>query len=61
LTIENIYKIMGCREDYTNPTTYGELSWQSVKYYDTYSEDALDRWKNNLYRVATRRCAHIST
>jgi hypothetical protein len=38
LVIENIYKIMGCREDYINPTTDGELSWRSVKSYDTDSE-----------------------
>jgi hypothetical protein len=59
-TIENIYKVMGCREDYINPTTNGELSWRSVKSYDMDSEDALDRWKNNIYEVSTRRCAHIS-
>jgi hypothetical protein len=43
--IENIYKIMGHREDYINPTTDGELSWRSVKSYDMDSEDAMDRWK----------------
>jgi hypothetical protein len=26
--IENIYNITGCREDYINPTTDGELSWE---------------------------------
>jgi hypothetical protein len=58
-TIENIYKVTGHKEDYVNPTADGELSWRSVKYYDMDSEDALDRWKNQIYEVSTRRCAHI--
>jgi hypothetical protein len=58
--IENIYKITGCREDYINPTTDGELSWRSVKSYDMDSEDAMDRWKNKLYEVSTRRCVRIT-
>jgi hypothetical protein len=41
--IENIYKITGHKEYYINPTTYGELSWQSVKTYDMNFEDAMER------------------
>lgn len=37
LVVENIYKVTGCREDYVNPTMDEELSWRSVKSYDTYS------------------------
>jgi hypothetical protein len=59
-TIENIYKITGYREDYINPTTDGELSWRSVKSYDTDSEDAMERWKNKLYEVSTHRCVRIT-
>jgi hypothetical protein len=59
-SIENIYKVMGHREDYINPTADGELRWRSVKYYDMDSEDALDRWQNNLYEVSTRRCTRIT-
>jgi hypothetical protein len=44
LGIENNYKFMGCREEYINPTVDGELSWRSVKSYDTNYEDSLDRW-----------------
>jgi hypothetical protein len=55
--IENIYQITRCREDYINPMMDGELSWRSVKSYDTDSEDAMERWKNKLYEVSTRRCA----
>jgi hypothetical protein len=51
--IENIYKIMGCREVYINPTAYGELSQRSVKSYDIDSVDAMKRWKKNLYEVYT--------
>jgi hypothetical protein len=59
--IENIYKITGHREDYVNPTVDGELSWRSMKSYDTDSDDAMERWKNKLYEVSTRRCTHITT
>jgi hypothetical protein len=33
--IENIYKITKHMEDNINPTTNGELSWRSVKSYDS--------------------------
>jgi hypothetical protein len=56
--IENIYQITGHREDYINPTVDGELSWRSVKSYDIDSEDAMERWKNKLYEVSTRRCTN---
>jgi hypothetical protein len=59
LVIENIYKIIVSREDYINPTTDGKLSWRSVKSYDTDSEEAMDRWKNNLYEISTR-CVRIT-
>jgi len=59
--IENIYKVKGNREDYINPTADRELSWRSVRSYDADYEDALDRWKNNIYKVLTMRCTHIST
>jgi len=58
--IKNIYNIIGHKEDYINPTAYGELSWQSVKSYDTDSEDSMERWKNKLYEVSTRRCVKIT-
>jgi hypothetical protein len=41
LVIQNIYKIAGHKEDYINPTTNGDLSWRSVKYYDTDWEDSM--------------------
>lgn len=41
--IENIYQITGCREDYINSIIDGELSWRSVKSYNTNSEDAIER------------------
>jgi hypothetical protein len=57
--IENIYKIMGHREDYINPTMDGELSWRSVKSYDIDSEDAMERWQHKLYEISTRRCTKL--
>jgi hypothetical protein len=58
--IENIYKILGCREDYIKSPADGELSWRSVKSYDMDSENTMDRWKNKLYEISKRRCMHIS-
>jgi hypothetical protein len=42
--IEKIYKIMGPREDYINPTTNGESSCRSAKSYDMDFEDVMDGW-----------------
>jgi hypothetical protein len=42
LGVENIYKVIGHSEDYINPIADGKLRWRSVKYYDTYSDDALE-------------------
>jgi hypothetical protein len=49
--IENIYQTTGHIEDYINPTVDGELSWTSVKSYDTYSKYATERRKNKLYSL----------
>jgi hypothetical protein len=57
--IENIYKITWHREYYVNPMVDGELSWRSMKSYDIDSDDTMERWKNNIYEVSTRRCACI--
>jgi hypothetical protein len=55
--IENIYNITGPREYYANHTTNGNLRWISVCSYDTNSKDSMERWKNTLYEVSTRRCS----
>jgi hypothetical protein len=52
--IETIYQITGHKENYINPTMYGELIWRSVKSYDIDSEDAMERWKHKLYEVSAR-------
>jgi hypothetical protein len=57
--IENIYKATGCREDYINPITNGELRWRSVKYYDMDSKDSMERWKNKIYEVSRHKCVWI--
>jgi hypothetical protein len=36
------------------------MSSRSVKYYDTDSEEAMERWKNKLYEVSTRESARIT-
>jgi hypothetical protein len=43
-----------------NPTVDGELCLRSAKSYETYYEDSVDRWKNNLYEVSICRCARIT-
>jgi hypothetical protein len=60
LIIENIYKIIGHKEDYINPTTNRYLIWRSVKYHDMDSTDAMERWKNKIYEVSMRRCSPMS-
>lgn len=57
--IENIYKIIGLKEDYINPTADGELSWSSMKSYDIDLEDTMERWQHKLYEIFTRRCTCI--
>jgi hypothetical protein len=54
--IENIYTITGCREYYVNTMVDGEMSWRSVHSYDTDLENSMERWKNKIYDVSTRRC-----
>jgi hypothetical protein len=39
--IENIYNIIGHKEDYVNSTIDGELSWRIFFSYDTYSKDVM--------------------
>jgi hypothetical protein len=31
-----------------------------MKSYDTDSEDAIERWQQNMYEVSTQRCARIT-
>jgi hypothetical protein len=59
--IEKNFKITGHKEDHINTMVDGELSWRSVKSYEMDYEDAMERWKNKLYELSTRRCTHIST
>jgi hypothetical protein len=33
---------------------------RSAKPYEIDSEDAMERWKQNMYEVSTRRCARIT-
>jgi hypothetical protein len=55
--IENIYNITRRGVDYVNLTAEGELRWRSVHSYDTNSKYTMDKWKNKLYEISTRKCA----
>jgi hypothetical protein len=51
---ENVYKIIGCKEDDINTTTCGELNWWSVKSHDTDFEDSMERWQQKLYEAVRK-------
>ena len=58
--IENIYKLTTRQQDYINPTTDGNLSWQSESACSSNSEEALENWQNKMYEVSTLRCAKLT-
>lgn len=58
--IAELYNITAWREDYINPIVDEELSWRSICSYGTDSEESLERWKNRLHEMSTRRCAHVT-
>jgi hypothetical protein len=57
---ENIYKLTTRQHDYINPTSDGNLSWRSDNACSLDSEEALEKWKNKMYVVSTRRCARLT-
>jgi hypothetical protein len=42
--LENIYKLTERKQDYINPTAYGNLSWKSDSTFSSDSEEALENW-----------------
>jgi hypothetical protein len=58
--LENIYKLASRKQDYINPMTDGNLSWQSDNACSSDSEEALENWKNKIYGISTRRCARLT-
>ena len=58
--LDHLYKIMSLKEDYINPTTYGNLSCQSVRSCMPDSGDALENSQNMLHEVSMRRCLRIT-
>ena len=53
--IENIYHITSKREGYINHTIDAQIIYKSIYFYNIELEEALDRWKNRLYNVSSRR------
>jgi hypothetical protein len=58
--LENIYKLIARQQDYINPMTDGNLIWKSDSACSSYLEEALEKWKNKMYEVSTRRCARLT-
>jgi hypothetical protein len=58
--LENIYKLTTIQHDYIKPTTDGNLSWRSDNACSSDSEEALENWQNQMYKVSTRRCARFT-
>jgi hypothetical protein len=58
--LENIYKLTARQQDYINPTTNGNLSWQSDNACSLDLEEALENWQNKLYEVSTRICSRLT-
>jgi hypothetical protein len=58
--LENIYKLTTRQHDYINPMANGNLSWRSDNACSSDSEEALEKWKNKMYEVSTRRCARLT-
>jgi hypothetical protein len=58
--LKNIYKLTKRQHDYINPTTDGNLRWQSDNACSSYSKEALDNWKNKMYKFSAWRCARLT-
>jgi hypothetical protein len=43
--LDNLYNMIARMDDYVNPTTDGALSWQSISYQESDSEEALEHWQ----------------
>jgi hypothetical protein len=56
----NIYKLTTRQQDYINPTTDGNLSWQCESACSLDSKEALENWQNKMYEVSTWRCARLT-
>jgi hypothetical protein len=59
LLLKTSIKSQGIGRLYQSQSGWG-TKWRSVKSYDIDSKDSMERWKNNLYEVSTRRCAQIT-
>ena len=51
---------MSSKEDYINPTTYGNLSWHNVSSCTSDSCEVLENWQNGLHEVSMCKCTRIT-
>jgi hypothetical protein len=57
--LENIYKLTSRQQNYINPTTDGNLRFQSESAFSSDSEEALENWQNRMYEAYVRRCVRL--
>jgi hypothetical protein len=47
-------------DDYVNHIVDGVISYKSISYCASYSEEGLEHWQQIIHEVSTRGCAHIT-
>jgi hypothetical protein len=57
--INQLYRTIAHDEDYVNATADGILSWRSITSCVMDSDTGLEKWKQRLHKVSTRRCTRI--
>ena len=58
--LDTISNITTLQEEYINPTPYGNLSWKCESSCTSDSGEALEKWKNQLHEVLSRKCVRIT-
>ena len=58
--LDTIYNVTTLQEDYINPTADSNLSWKCESSCTLDSGEALEKWKNRLHEVSSRKCARIT-
>jgi len=54
--LDCIYKITTGEQDWVNPTTDGQISWERESSYTSNSDEEIKSWQNRLHEVTTLNC-----
>ena len=49
--LDSIYKVTSRTKDYINPTVDGNLSWRSISYFTSDSDEGFINWQQRLHEV----------